>query len=287
MKKLLMLLMLAALCVSACAEDFEDELMFSDMLDADMIGTEFVIYDNVPWNFPIDIMDMDPVLIKLVNKSMFLEKAFVPADLVDMKSLKLDADGNNKNGGVRIVDGPWQLQRECAEALVELCDAARVAGHELYLKSAYRSYKTQSYMYENRIKKYGYDDGWVTKPGASDHQTGLGCDVVPKNWTDRGMNEDMAKEEETQWMAEHCAEFGFILRYPADKEDITKINYEPWHLRYVGKEAAAYIMENGLCLEEFHEQLTAAIDEFLAAGGPEILVKEFIQVSAEDKYSRY
>ena len=287
MKKLLILLLMAIMSVSACAEDFEDELLFADMLDPDMLDTALVTYDNVPWNFPIDIMDMDPTLIRLVNKSMFLEKAFVPADLVDMKSLKLDADGNNKNGGVRIADGPWQLQRECAEALVELCDAARVAGHELYLKSAYRSYKTQSYMYENRIKKYGYDDGWVTKPGASDHQTGLGCDVVPKNWTDRGMNEDMAKEEETQWMAEHCAEFGFILRYPADKEDVTKINYEPWHLRYVGKEAAAYIMQNGLCLEEFHDQLTAAIDEFLAAGGPEILVKEFIQVSAEDKYSRY
>ena len=287
MKKLLILLLMAIMSVSACAEDFEDELLFADMLDPDMLDTALVTYDNVPWNFPIDIMDMDPTLIRLVNKSMFLEKAFVPADLVDMKSLKLDADGNNKNGGVRIADGPWQLQRECAEALVELCDAARVAGHELYLKSAYRSYKTQSYMYENRIKKYGYDDGWVTKPGASDHQTGLGCDVVPKNWTDRGMNEDMAKEPETQWMAAHCAEFGFILRYPKDKEDVTKINYEPWHLRYVGVEVATYIMDNGLCLEEFHDQLAAAIDAFLDAGGEKTMVEDFIQVSAKDKYSRY
>ncbi len=282
LKTLLALLLIFALTIPAYAEDWGDEWLF-----VDLSGEELVTYDNVPWNFPIDMMDMDPELVLMVNKSMFLEKAFVPDDLVDMKKLKLDSDGNNTNGGVRIVDGPWQLQRECAEALVELCDAARMAGHELYLKSAYRSYKTQSYMYENRIKKYGYDDGWVTKPGASDHQTGLGCDVVPKNWTDRGMNEDMAKEEETQWMAEHCAEFGFILRYPKDKEDITKINYEPWHLRYVGKEAAAYIMDNGLCLEEFYDQLIAAIDEFLAAGGPKHLVEDFIQVSAEDRYSRY
>lgn len=283
LKTLLTLMLIFALMVPACAEDWGDEWLF-----VDLSGEELVTYDNVPWNFPIDMMDMDPDLVKMVNKSMFLEKAFVPDDLVDMKKLKLDSDGNNKNGGVRFASsGEYQLQRECAAALVELCDAARQAGHELYLKSAYRSYKTQSYMYENRIKKYGYDDGWVTKPGASDHQTGLGCDVVPKNWTDRGMNEDMAKEEETQWMAEHCAEFGFILRYPKDKEDVTKINYEPWHLRYVGKEAAAYIMDNGLCLEEFYDQLMAAIDEFLAAGGPKHLVEGFIQVSAEDRYSRY
>jgi len=282
MKPLLTLLLIVALTIPACAEEWGDEWLF-----VDLSGEELVTYDNVPWNFPIDMMDMDPDLVKLVNKSMFLKKAFVPDDLVDMKKLKLDSDGNNTNGGVRIVDGPWQLQRECAEALVELCDAARQAGHELYLKSAYRSYYKQAVMYENRIKKYGYDDGWVTKPGASDHQTGLGCDVVPKNWTDRGMNEDMAQEEETQWMAEHCAEFGFILRYPKDKEDITEINYEPWHLRYVGKEAAAYIMDNGLCLEEFYDQLITAIDEFLAAGGPKHLVEGFIQVSAEDRYSRY
>lgn len=285
MKKLtslLALLLALGLGFAALAEELEDEWLF-----VDLSGESLVSYGDVPWNFPIDMVDMDPDLVILVNKSMFLEKAFVPDDLVDMKSLKLDDAGNNKNGGVRMVDGPWQLQRECAEALVALCDAARQAGHELYLKSAYRSYYKQAVMYENRIEKYGYDDGWVTKPGASDHQTGLGCDVVPKNWTDRGMNEDMANEPETQWMAAHCAEFGFILRYPADKEEITKINYEPWHLRYVGVEAATYIMENGLCLEEFHDQLMAAIDEFLAAGGPAHLVEGFIQTSAEDRYSRY
>ena len=83
-------------------------------------------------------------------------------------------------------------------------------------------------------------------------------------------------------MAAHCAEYGFIIRYPEDKEDITEINYEPWHLRYVGVPAATYIMENGLCLEEFHDQLQAAIDEFLAAGGNRSLVEKFIQVSAEN-----
>lgn len=282
MKTLLRLTCLLAallLAVPALAWDPDEEFFF-----ADVIGPSAIIYNNVEWDFPVDMMDMDPELVILVNKDMFLSKDYVPEDLVTMKALKLDKQGNNTNGGVRRTNSDMQLRRECAEALVKLCDAARAEGHELYLKSAYRSYRTQDTMYYNRLKEYGYDDGWVTKPGASDHQTGLGCDVVPKNWTDRGMNEKMAKEEETQWMAAHCAEFGFILRYPEDKEDVTKINYEPWHLRYVGIPAATYIMENGLCLEEFHEQLQSAIDRFIAAGGPASLVEDFIQVSAEDKY---
>ena len=281
MKRLIALLALLALLVPALAEEEEDWLF------VDLSGDMVVSYNAVKWNFPVDIADMEPDLVAMVNKSMFLAKDFTPDRLVKMKSLKLDKEGNNTNGGVRQVDGTWQLRQECAEALVQLCDAARAEGHELYLKSGYRTWKKQAYMYENRLKKYGYDDGWVTKPGASDHQTGLGCDVVPKKWTDRGMNEDMAKEPETQWMAENCARFGFILRYPSDKEDITEINYEPWHLRYVGVPAATYIMDNGLCLEEFYNQLMTAIDEFVAAGGDESLVEDFRQESAKDYYSRY
>ena len=283
MKRLIWVLFLALLAgLSAASGEMEDEWSFIDLS-----GEMIVTYDAVEWKFPVDIMDMDPELVLLVNKSMFLDKSYEPDDLVDMKRLKLDKNGNNISGGVRMVDSSWKLQRDCAEALVALCDAARAEGHELYLKSAYRSYYKQAVMYENRIKKYGYDDGWVTKPGASDHQTGLGCDVVPKNWTDRGMNEDMAREPETQWMAANCAKYGFILRYPEDKEEITKINYEPWHLRYVGVAAATYIMDNGLCLEEFYDQLMAAIDEFIADGGDESLVKDFRQTSAKDYYSRY
>ena len=281
MKRLIALLMLLAMMLPVAAEE-EDDWLFVD-LSGDMV----VSYNAVQWDFPVDIADMEPDLVCMVNKSMFLDEDFTPKNLVKMKSIKLDKEGNNTNDGVRQVDGTWQLREECAEALVELCDAARAEGHELYLKSGYRSYYKQAVMYENRIKKYGYDDGWVTKPGASDHQTGLGCDVVPKKWTDRGMNEDMAKEPETQWMAENCARFGFILRYPADKEDITEINYEPWHLRYVGVPVATYIMDNGLCLEEFYDQLMTAIDGFIAAGGDESLVEDFIQTSAKDQYSRY
>ena len=82
-------------------------------------------------------------------------------------------------------------------------------------------------------------------------------------------------------MAEHCYEFGFIIRYPADKQEITEINTEPWHLRYVGIAAATYMWENNLCLEEFTEQLQQAIQDYLDAGGDRAKVEKFIQVTTD------
>lgn len=247
-----------------------------DLSDIPGVIIEDTTIDPAGWNFPLSLSQLDPELIKLANKEYLLPSDYEPSSTTKMKLRSA-------------VSSTMYLQSECAEALGELFAAAEADGYKLYLKSAYRTYRTQKNMYYNRLEKNnGKDDGWVSKPGASDHQTGLGCDVIPKSWVNAsGMNEKMAKEPECQWMAEHCAEFGFILRYPEDKEDITEINYEPWHLRYVGIPAATYIMENGLCLEEFHEQLTAAIEAFLANGGPSSMVEPFIQTSAEDKYSKY
>jgi zinc D-Ala-D-Ala carboxypeptidase len=263
-------------------EEEDEEVSFADVSGMDLEIE--VAYDDVEWNFPVDLQDMEPDKVILANKHMLLDKDFVSKPLVSIPTRKSNKDGSNANNGVlKASSGKMQLQEDCAAALVAMCEAAREEGLYLYLKSAYRSYQTQNTMYYNRLKKNnGKDDGWVSKPGASDHQTGLGCDVVPKSWRDKSMNSSMASTEECQWMAAHCAEYGFIIRYPEDKEDVTEINYEPWHLRYVGVAAATYIMENGLCLEEFHDQLQAAIDEFLAAGGNRSLVEDFIQVSAEN-----
>ncbi len=235
------------------------------------------------WNFPVALEEMDPDFVRLANKHYLLEKDYSAKPLVSVKALKLK-NGVNTNGGIRKASGSkMQLQEDCAKALVALSDAAREDGYNLYLKSAYRSWSTQNTMYKNRLKKnHGKDDGWVSKAGASDHQTGLGCDVIPKSWLKaEGMNSKMASEPECIWMAEHCQEYGFIIRYPADKEAITEINYEPWHLRYVGIPVAAYIMENGLCLEEFNDQLQAAIQEYLSGGGDRSRVEKFIQLPTD------
>jgi D-alanyl-D-alanine carboxypeptidase len=85
--------------------------------------------------------------------------------------------------------------------------------------------------------------------GYSEHETGLALDILCSG--NMNMDESQAEEPGNQWLARHCQEYGFILRYPADKVSETEIDYEPWHFRYVGKEAAQYIAENELSLEEF------------------------------------
>ena len=276
--------LLISLCLlSAAPARAEEDISVFDLWDDDLI--EEVSYGDVEWDFPVDLSDMDPDLIRLANRTCLLPHDYEPDDLVSVKARKANKDGSNANGGMLKASGSsMKLRRVCAEALVAMSEAARAEGIYLYLKSAYRSCGTQTTMYNNRLVKMGRDDGWVIRPQASDHQTGLGCDVVSKAWCDTSMNEKFARTKEAQWMAAHCAEYGFILRYPEDKTEITGINFEPWHLRYVGIPAASYIMENGLCLEEFHDQLQAAIDEFIAAGGSASLVRPYEQVSAEDKY---
>ena len=281
MKRMCMALALAVLLAALPALGEDAEISIQDTAG---IFFEEVTYDDVAWNFPIDLSEMDPDLVRLANKQMFLPKDFVPRDLVTMKTRKQDKEGNNTNGGVKKASGgTMKLREECAEALVTMLEDAQDEGISLHLKSAYRSYQTQATMYYNRLQQNnGKDLGYVTKAGASDHQTGLAADLIPKDWLEKGMTRAMGVAEGCKWMANNCARYGFILRYPEDKEDITEINYEPWHLRYVGVPVATYIMENGLCLEEFHMELQAAIDQFLADGGRMSLVKDFIQVSADN-----
>lgn len=249
-KRFLCLLLAAMLSFSAVSAELwseEDEFDFQVMLEDDS-SDEAEEDAAAEWTFPVALEDLDPDYIRLANKHVYLQKDYAANPLVKIPTRKVNKDGTT-NGGVRKASsGTMQLNAVCAQALVTMFEAANDEGVKLYLKSAWRSWKTQNTMYYNRLKKNGYDDGWVIKPGASDHQTGLGCDIVSYAWRDRGMNSQFAKTKEAQWMAAHCAEYGFIIRYPEDKVKITEINYEPWHLRYVGIPAATYIMENGLCL---------------------------------------
>ena len=281
---LLALLLLFAASVPGTAEDgFAEEEI--DIEDLESFPEAADIGDPL-WDFPVALEDMNPEYIVLANKHYLLPEDYVPADLVkvpkDPKKGGIKWAGSGQDGKLK----GWYLREECSKALCEMNAVMReIDGFQtMYLKSAYRSWGKQNTMYRNRLKKNnGKDDGWVSMAGASDHQTGLGCDVIPYNWTKKsGMNEKMLKEEECQWMAAHCQEFGFIIRYPSEKKDITEINAEPWHLRYVGIPAATYIMEHGLCLEEFVQELQAAIESYIAQGGDPAKVEAFIQKSTDE-----
>jgi D-alanyl-D-alanine carboxypeptidase len=270
---LLCLALIFTIAAPAAAEEEQD------------ISMEVLEVEDADWIFPVALEDLNPEYLVLANKHYLLDKDYVCKPLVKMAALKLNKDGTRKSGHILMaVSSKMQLNEVCAEALTALSEGARADGYKLYLKSAYRSWQTQNTMYKNRLKKNkGKDDGWVSMAGASDHQTGLGCDVIPRSWIKAsGMNSKMASEPECIWMEEHCAEYGFIIRYPKYKEEVTEIHYEPWHLRYVGIPAAAYIMGNGLCLEEFTEQLQAAIQDYLAAGGDPAKVEALIQTPNGD-----
>ncbi len=192
-------------------------------------------------------------LLTLANRESLLAEDYAPTDLVNVALRRTN---------------PFELRSEAYDALKAMFEAAEAAGHTLYVKSAYRSYSTQKTMYYNRLEKVGRDDGVVAYPGSSDHQTGLGVDILNYEWTEKdGMNEKFALEKEAVWMSEHCHEYGYILRYMDGKQDVTGIMFEPWHFRYVGKDAAAYIMQNALSLEEFTAEWQGAVAAYEAAGG--------------------
>lgn len=144
--------------------------------------------------------------------------------------------------------------------LQAMMDAARAEGLRPLICSSFRTWEGQDKLYRAQVKRelsrgYGQSEAeaqaalWVARPGTSEHELGLAVDIV-----DMGYQILDERQEDTpvqRWLMEHCWEYGFILRYPTDKSEITHIGYEPWHYRYVGREAAKEIMERGLCLEEY------------------------------------
>lgn len=146
-----------------------------------------------------------------------------------------------------------QFDVRIIEPMEEMVEAARAEGLSVLLSSGYRSYATQTWLFNRKAAEYGETVAAtiVARPGTSEHQTGLCCDITDHYYEMKDAS--LENTEMYQWMSQHCDEYGFIVRFPKGREDITGIIYEPWHFRYVGKEAAAYIMEHDLTLEEFLE----------------------------------
>lgn len=154
---------------------------------------------------------------------------------------------------IRLSNGE-QVDSRIYPDLQEMFDDARGDGYSLFVRAGYRSEEDQEDLMEDKIEAYrqeGYSqreaeheaEKWVAKPGTSEHELGLAVDINAEGQTDGNRL--------YQWLAEHSWKYGFILRYPAEKEEITGIDYEPWHFRYVGKQAAKEMYEQDLCLEEY------------------------------------
>ena len=146
-----------------------------------------------------------------------------------------------------------------AQPLLDMALGCKAAGLPVFLSSGYRSYSEQAANFTRICQNNGITDGkdanghYITMPaGCSEHQTGLCCDITDRYREIK--NDEIFQTETFRWLRDHCADYGFILRFPTGKEYITGVMNEGWHFRYVGLDAARYIMDNDLTLEEFWQQ---------------------------------
>ncbi len=153
----------------------------------------------------------------------------------------------NKTYGLPSDFAPGKLSDECVAAFNDMQKDAKRLRLNIYISSGYRSYSLQQSLYNRYCLEDGQAlaDRYSARPGHSEHQSGLAFDL-------NTISQSFANTVAGQWIAAHCHEYGFILRYPKGKEHLTGYMYEPWHLRYVGVEIAGKIAESGLCLEEYY-----------------------------------
>ncbi len=223
-------------------------------------------------------------LLLLVNPWTPLPEDFVPGELVPVQDEGAAADAaSGEADGLLLLVNPWTPlpedfvpgelvpvqndQAVDARAYPDLQDMLQdmsQAGLSPLICSSYRSQERQQELYDNKVQRVMAEGAsreaaqaeaarWVARPGTSEHQTGLAVDIV--SLSNQMLDETQESTPEFQWLAENAWKYGFILRYPNDKSEKTGIAYEPWHFRFVGKEAAEEMHDLGLCLEEYLESL--------------------------------
>ena len=206
-----------------------------------------------PWT-PATEMDLDPKSITVfVNREYALPKDYIPEDMVEPKVL-FDVTG---------LDDRKLLRFEAAAALEDLFAAAVEDGYTLYGISGYRSYDRQKTIFRNNIVTRGkkHTIKYSAVPGASEHQTGLSIDVSSKSMKYRLIT-TFATCSEGIWLANNAYRFGYIIRYPKNRVEVTGYAYEPWHIRYVGKELAHYLYKNSMTLEEYYNYIPSSDFDF-------------------------
>jgi len=190
---------------------------------------------NRDQTFYVDIQAADPSKgnLVLVNKYYYLDKSFVPSNLVNTKGC-----------------GKKQLVQEAATAFNSMCQVMTDLGMNLTTTTAYRSYDFQAYLYDYYLSKdsQAVVDLTSARPGHSEHQTGLVVDIVKYSTT----RETFIGSDEYNWLIANAYKYGFALRYGSDKTDVTGYSYEAWHYRYVGAEVATFMHDHNLTLDEYY-----------------------------------
>lgn len=189
----------------------------------------------------------------LVNKT----HEYIFPDNAELTNLFL-----TKNDSYKVGNSSITLSPVAAEALGRMLDdfVAFSGKKDVIILSGYRDRQTQVEVYDERVELYGeeYAQQYVAAPGQSEHHTGLAADISV--YTDEGASLLFSADPNYSWIDEHCADYGFILRYDPDKYDLTGVAGEEWHYRYVGIAHASYMYRNSLCLEEYISLLNGYTD---------------------------
>ncbi|MCJ8006595.1 D-alanyl-D-alanine carboxypeptidase family protein [Lederbergia wuyishanensis] len=193
-----------------------------------------------------EIVNADNVLA-LVNKEFALPGTYIPEDLVKPNV--------QFSFGEQDIEKSY-LRKEAAVALEKMFAAAENSNIYLFAVSGYRSYNRQVAILNNEIERVGKDQAMqaVAIPGKSEHQTGLAMDISSES-VQYLLTDNFGETKEGKWLKENAHHFGFILRYPKDKEGITGYQFEPWHFRYVGEKNAQIMYKNNWTLEEFFKEV--------------------------------
>ncbi len=192
-------------------------------------------------NEAFNIIGNQEMLI-LVNKQNGLSPNYKPEDLSKVNEYAPGRDESTR-----------YMRKEASDSINLMLADAKTLGLDIVITTAFRNYNLQKIIFENNVVKSGsIEEANKTsaKPGESEHQTGLAADLSSSK-IGYELNTSFGELDEGKWISQNAWKYGFVLRYQEDKVEITGYNYEPWHIRYVGKEFAKYIYENNLTLEEF------------------------------------
>lgn len=222
--------------------------------------TEDKIQVKLPGATPIDALVEDynsPTSSWVVVSKDYplTELQYRPTDL-ELTSLPTRSDKSADEKSVRGVIVP---------ELTALFTDAKSAGHDIMIASGFRSYDLQQTYFSSYSRSYGEEAAskFSARPGQSEHQTGLVLDIAYSN-RECYLDVCFGAKPAGEWLAANAYKYGFVLRYPADKTDVTKYQYEPWHFRYVGKPLAAALHESGLTLDEARPYLQNVLAELKA-----------------------
>lgn len=201
---------------------------------------------------------------KVLKTRAIEEKQIINDELLTLVNYKNKIPDDWKVDLVSLND-QQSIDQRAYQELKNMLNDAKKQGLNIIVCSSYRTYDKQKELFVNKVKEYlkegyGYNEAqeaasmWVAKPNTSEHQLGLAVDLASKK--NQRLDDSQERTAEQQWLIKNCWRYGFILRYPSNKSDLTKVGYEPWHYRFVGKEHAKKITEQGVCLEEYLNNLS-------------------------------